>query len=268
MTALGTRLGALGKFMPNLANFSTPQPAGPPELKVRDVVSSYGPIEALHGVSLDVAPGEAVAVLGANGAGKSTLMRSISGGMGPKSGRVTFCGVDITYRPPNQILRLGMAHVPEGRQILVRQTVEDNLLLGRMIRKDKAKAAEDMESVLETFPVLKEKLRQMAGELSGGQQQMLAIARGLMADPKLLLLDEPSLGLAPALMEDLSQRIQQIRKERGMGIVLVDQNVFMAAELTERAYILQTGNIISEEKSSDLLGNKELLSAYLGSQRA
>ncbi len=236
-------------------------------LQARDVVAAYGPIEALHGVSIDVAEGEAVAVLGANGAGKSTLMRSISGGMRPRSGRVTFRGVDITNSQPNKVLRLGMAHVPEGRQILVRQTVGDNLLLGRLIRKDRDKAAKDMEEVLDIFPVLREKFRQLAGELSGGQQQMLAIARGLMADPKLLLLDEPSLGLAPALMEDLTERIQRIRKERGMGMVLVDQNVFMAAELTDRAYILQTGKVVSEEKSADLLGNKELLSAYLGSRR-
>ncbi|HXG36096.1 MAG TPA: ABC transporter ATP-binding protein [Dehalococcoidia bacterium] len=234
---------------------------------MRDLYSAYGPIEALHGVSLDVGPGEAVAILGANGAGKSTLLRSISGGMRPRSGKVVFRGVDITFRRPDEILRLGMAHVPEGRQILVRQTVEDNLLLGRMIRKDRAKAAQDMEEVLDFFPALKEKFRQMAGELSGGQQQMLAIARGLMANPRLLLLDEPSLGLAPALMEELTERIQRIRQERGMGIVLVEQNVFMAAEITDRAYILQTGRVISEQKSSELLGNRELLAAYLGSRR-
>lgn len=245
-----------------------PETLGPFELRVVDLISSYGPIEALHGVSIHIAPGEAVAVLGANGAGKTTLLRTISGGMRPRQGSITFADVDITGWQPNEILRLGMAHVPEGRQILVRQTVEENLLLGRMIRRDRAQAKQDMDRLLQVFPALREKLKHLAGQLSGGQQQMLAIARGLMANPKLLLLDEPSLGLAPALVEELTELIQQIRAERGMGLMLVEQNVFMAAQLTERAYILQTGRIASEERSKDLLGNRAVLAAYLGARRA
>lgn len=247
--------------------WSSPQPAGPSALEVRNLVSAYGPIEALHGVSLHVAPGEAVAVLGANGAGKTTLLRTISGGMRPRAGSIRFAGVDISGRRPNEILRLGIAHVPEGRHILVRQTVHENLLLGSLIRKDRAKVKEDLDQVLQVFPVLKEKLKQVAGELSGGQQQMLAIARGLMADPKLLLLDEPSIGLAPALMEELTGLIQRIRAERQTGLLLVEQNVFMAAQLTERAYLLQTGRIASEMPSADLLGHREVLAAYLGARR-
>jgi len=248
-------------------SWSVPQAAGPPELHATDIVASYGPIEALHGVSLRCGAGEAVAVLGANGAGKSTLLRTMSGGMRPRSGVVTFAGVDITHRPSSDCLRLGLGLVPEGRQILVKQTVEENMFLGRLIRKDRAQAAQDMEQILDIFPMLREKKRQIAGELSGGQQQMLAIARGLMSNPKMLLLDEPSLGLAPALMEELTELIRRTRQERKMGIVLVEQNVFMAAELTDRAYILQTGRVVSEQKSSEILGNQELLSAYLGARR-
>lgn len=242
--------------------------AGPPGLEVKDLVAGYGPLEVLHNVSIKVTPGEAVAVLGANGAGKTTLLRAISGGLKARRGSVTFCGADITSRRPDEILRLGMAHIPEGRQIFVHQTVLENLLLGRMIRKDRAEAKTDLDRVLEVFPQLNGKLNQVAGELSGGQQQMLAIARSLMANPKLLLLDEPSLGLAPALMEELTGLIGRIRAERGMGIVLVEQNIFMASQLTERAYIMQSGRVISEERAADLMGDRDVMAAYLGTQRA
>lgn len=228
------------------------------------MVARHGSVEALHGLSMQVAAGESVAVLGANGAGKTTLLRCISGTMRPRQGAIRFAGVNLTRLAPHEILRLGVAHIPEGRQIFTRQTVLENLLLGGLVRRDKAAAREDMEVLIAVFPPLKEKLYRAAGELSGGQQQMLAIARGLMANPKLLLLDEPSLGLSPLLVDELTELIKRIKNERQMGILLVEQNVFMASELTERAYVMRNGLIVSELRSEELLGSSDLVAAYLG----
>ncbi len=244
--------------------FQTPRATGPYALVMEDLVVAHGSIEAVHGISLHVAPGEAVAILGANGAGKSTLLRAISGLMRPRRGTITFAGVDITGCPANQILRLGIAHVPEGRMIFAQQTVRENLLLGQLIRKDKARAREELDHLLDVFPALRSKLDQAAGALSGGQQQMLAIARGLMADPKLLLLDEPSLGLAPVLVDEVAELIARLRREQQMGLLLVEQNPFIATEITERVYILQTGLIRSELRSAEVMDNMEILAAYLG----
>ena len=248
----------------SLAQFSSPTPTGPLQLEVEGLVARHGPVEALHGVSLRVAPGESVAILGANGAGKTTLLRCISGSMRARAGVVCFAGVHLTGLAPHNILRLGLAHVPEGRQVFTQQTVLENLLLGGLIRNDKVEARRDMESLLNVFPALREKLHRAAGELSGGQQQMLAIARGIMANPKLLLLDEPSLGLSPILVDELTDLIQQLKEERAMGILLVEQNAFMAAELTERVYVMRNGLIGAEYTSEEVLGNRDLIDAYLG----
>jgi ABC-type branched-subunit amino acid transport system ATPase component len=233
-------------------------------LQLRDVTIGYGPIAAVHGLSLSVGAGEAVALLGANGAGKSTTLRALSGLLRPRSGQILWDGTDLVGRRPADILRLGIAHVPEGRQLFAQQTVAENLLLGQLVRKDRARALEDMDYLLGVFPALKPKLKQPAGQLSGGQQQMLAIARGLMSNPRLLLLDEPSLGLSPMLVDEVAELIARLRSERQMSLLLVEQNPFMAARLTERVYVLQTGRIRSELRSSDVMGNVALLDAYLG----
>lgn len=235
-------------------------------LQVRELVVGYGPILALHGVSIDVRPGEAVALLGANGAGKTTLLRSVSGLLRPRAGQIAWEGLDLTRCSPAQVLAAGIAHVPEGRMIFAQQSVQENLLLGQRMRRDLAQASEDLDWVLQRLPALKQRLGQSAGSLSGGQQQMLAIARGLMSRPKLLILDEPSLGLSPRLVEEVAELIAAIRAERGMSLLLVEQNPLMAARLTERVYVLQNGRLRGELRSQDVLGNVQLLNAYLGEE--
>ena len=203
-------------------------------------------------------------MLGANGAGKTTLLKTISGVLRPTEGTIRFRGQDIRGRPPHELVRMGIAHVPEGREIFVRQTVEDNLRLALLVRRDKTGARDDVERVLDLFPALREKLRQRAEELSGGQQQMLAIARALLTRPRLLLLDEPSLGLAPTLMEEVASRLRDIRADGSMSILIVEQNVAMAIQLTDRTYVMRTGEFVSERPSAELWGRQDLIAAYLG----
>ena len=242
--------------------------AGPRRLAVEDLVAGYGKMEVLHGVNLHVEAGEAVAILGANGAGKTTLLRALSGLLKPGSGRAAFGEFDLARARPDEILRQGIAHVPQGRQVFTEQTVEENLLLGSRLRRDREAVAVDRGYVLEVFPALLEKLHDRAGNLSGGQQQALALARGLMAAPRLLLLDEPSLGLAPRLVDELGELLRAVRADRGMGMLLVEQDALLALELTDRAYVLQRGTIVMEAPSRELVGDPDVVFAYLGGAHA
>jgi branched-chain amino acid transport system ATP-binding protein len=237
---------------------STPNEAS---LVVSDVVAGYGAIEVLHGVSVTANAGQSVAIVGANGAGKSTLLRTISGLLPAQRGTIEFAGHSLLGRKPHEIARLGVAHVPEGRQILQHLTVRDNLFLGA---REKAGRLERLERQLETFTILRDKLDQPGGQLSGGQQQMLAIARALMSEPKLLLLDEPSLGLSPKLTDDLSELLIQVRADSHATFVLVEQNIALAAQLTEQAVLIQRGSVVRVEDSKALMSDAALLEAYLG----
>jgi branched-chain amino acid transport system ATP-binding protein len=246
-----------------------PQPngavgAGAAILSVSDLVVNYGQVEALHGISLEVRPGEVVAVIGSNGAGKSTTLRAISGMIRPTSGRITFDGRDIAGLRSHQIVRLGLVHVPEGRQVFANQSVRDNLLLGAYhARGDQAATSRLLERELDRFPVLRERQRQLAGTLSGGEQQMLAISRGLMGRPKVLLLDEPSMGLAPLLVRQVADTVQQLNAE-GVTILLVEQMATMALSVAHRAYVVQNGTIRIEGPSGRLARDPEVVRAYLG----
>ncbi|WP_129669262.1 ABC transporter ATP-binding protein [Phytoactinopolyspora endophytica] len=233
-------------------------------LLAKGLNAGYGKIAVLHDISLQVAAGESVALLGANGAGKTTFLRTVSGLMRPTSGRIELGGEDVVRCSPTQILRRGMAHVPQGRQIFGGLSVRENLLLGCRLRTDKAAIKEELEYMLEVFPALAQKIRQPAGDLSGGQQQALAIARALMSNPSLLLLDEPSLGLAPRLVDDLCQMLSRIRDDRKMGMLVVEQDTLLALELTERAYVLQRGEIIMTGRSAELASDPAVVYAYLG----
>ena len=226
--------------------------------------ASYGQVEALKGIDLEVGQGEVVCLLGANGAGKSTLLRVISGIMHPRQGSVNFNGSDISYEKPNNIVRLGLSHVPEGRQIFSMLTVRQNLLLGRYVhRKRKGEQTALFELVFQLFPVLQRRVHQKAGTLSGGEQQMLAIGRALMSSPQLLLLDEPSLGLAPLVVNDIFNVIQDLRRN-GISILLVEQNVMSALNASDRAYIMETGRIAIHGKASGMLDDDEVRRRYLG----
>jgi branched-chain amino acid transport system ATP-binding protein len=230
-------------------------------LDIRELEAGYRRnVDVLHRVSLRVERGEAVSLLGANGAGKTTLLRVVSGLLQPHSGEIRFLGEDTVGRRPHQIARNGLAHVPEGREIFVRQTVAENLALGSMGAADRG---EREAALLEVFPVLREKLQQPAGELSGGQQQMLAIARGLMSSPAVVMLDEPSLGLSPKLVDEVAVLLKRLREQLSLTVLLVEQNAAMAAQVTERAYVMRRGEIVLEAPARELLGNEELRSAYL-----
>lgn len=231
-------------------------------LETNELTAGYGGnADVLHGVSVNVAEGEAIAILGANGAGKTTLLRTICGLIRARSGTVRLRGSEIVGRPAHRIARAGLAHVPEGRQIFVGQSVAENLRLGAM---NSARWEERQEHLLEVFPVLREKLDQNAGELSGGQQQMLAIARGLMSAPSVLMIDEPSLGLSPKLVDDLTGLLLRLRAELNIAVLLVEQNAAVAAGVADRAYVLRLGSVVLEEAAKDLLGSQDVLSAYLG----
>jgi len=235
-------------------------------LKIRNLRSFYGNLQALKGVSLHIEAGEIVALIGANGAGKSTLLNSISGVISSKRGQILLDGKDITYFPPQRIVKEGISLVPEGRQLFSPLSVMDNLLLGAYQRfsiKKKTQIERDLERVFQIFPILKERRKQVAGTLSGGEQQMLAIARGLMSKPKILLLDEPSMGLAPKIVQDIFRIILRLRDE-GTTIFLVEQNAQKALEIADRGYVIETGRIVFEGKSEELLGNREIIRAYLG----
>ena len=243
-------------------------------LRLRNVNAYYGRVQALKRVSLHVSPGEIVCLIGANGAGKTTTLRSISGLMEPPSlpsrieGEIQFDGSTMLGLSPDQIVRLGISHVPEGRQLFGPLTVMDNLRLGAYQRHREARRriGEEMRPIFDLFPVLKERTSQLAGTLSGGEQQMLAIARALMSKPKLLLLDEPSLGLAPIVTREIFETIEGLRRQ-GMTILLVEQNARMALKVADRGYVLETGKVILEGSSEELLENREVQRAYLGKGR-
>ncbi len=236
-------------------------------LRVQDLVVSYGAVAALRGVSLHVGKGEVVALLGANGAGKSTMLRTISGLLLPKSGEIRFLGQRINGVPPARIVRLGLAHSPEGRRLFGSLTVAENLRLGASTRADRSGIEADRERLNALFPVLKERARQQAATLSGGEQQMVALARALVARPKLLLLDEPSLGIAPIIMQQIFASLAEL-KSSGMTMLLVEQNMSMALDLADRAYVLRTGEVSLEGDARELKTNyEEVAAAYLGARR-
>lgn len=232
-------------------------------LSVKDLVVNYGAIRALRGITFDVRKGEIISLIGSNGAGKTTTLHSISNLIKKQSGSVLFDGEDITSLPAAQIVHRGLIQVPEGRRIFANLSVKDNLEMGAYTRKDKAKTRQDMEHVFELFPRMKERLRQLAGTLSGGEQQMLAMGRGLMADPKLLLLDEPSMGLAPILVDEIFDIIKKINED-GTTILLVEQNAYKAMSIASRVYILETGLISSSGDAKDMIKDPAVKEAYLG----
>jgi branched-chain amino acid transport system ATP-binding protein len=232
-------------------------------LKLSNVSAAYGSVPAISNVAIEIGAGEAVGLLGANGAGKSTTLRAISGLVKLSSGKVTFDGVDVASLPPHRIPELGIAHVPEGRQVFPEMTVQENLEIGAFVPKAKAERAHSMELVYEIFPRLAERKRQLAGTMSGGEQQMLAVGRGLMLKPRLLMLDEPSLGLAPVMTDVTFEKIGEIHK-MGTAILLVEQNVSRALSLVQRAYVLESGRVIMHGASEELANNKQVQAAYLG----
>ena len=231
-------------------------------LKAEDLNGYYGPIHAVKGVSFEVREGESVTLIGANGAGKSTTLKTISGLMRSRGGVIEFMDKSIAATPAHKIVELGLAHVPEGRRIFTRMTVEENLDMGAFIKKN-ANVEQDKERVFEQFPRLKERRKQIAGTLSGGEQQMLAMGRALMSDPKLLMLDEPSMGLAPILVEQVFDIITELHKA-GTTILLVEQNAEMALSIADRAYVMETGRITLSGTGEELAASEEVQKAYLG----
>ena len=232
-------------------------------LRIQSLTAAYGKIQALRGISLHVGEGEIVTLIGANGAGKSTLLKVISGLVPPVRGEAFFCDFDITKLPPEKIVKQGISQVPEGRQIFSPLTVIDNLILGAYVRRNKREIHGKLTSIFDIFPLLRERQKQYAGTLSGGEQQMLAIGRALMSDPKLLLLDEPSMGLAPIIVSEIFQVIRDLR-DRGTTILLVEQNARAALKIADRGYVMETGRIVLQGLSKELLENKEVKRAYLG----
>ncbi len=232
-------------------------------LKIDNLHFSYGDLNVLWDVSLDVQDREIVTVVGANGAGKSTLLKNISRLVKPKSGNIVFNGFNVEKLSAHEVVELGIVQVPEGRRIFPQMTVVENLRMGSYIERARKKRDENMERIFSLFPRLKEREKQLGGTMSGGEQQMLAIARGLMADPKLLLLDEPSLGLSPLLVKNIFDIINEIR-EQGVTILLVEQNVYQSLRIADRGYVLETGRIVLKEKGEALLNNEHVKKAYLG----
>ena len=232
-------------------------------LEIEDLKVYYGMIQALKGISFRVEEGEVVALIGANGAGKTTTLHTITGLLHAKEGRIVFDGKDITKTPAHKIVTMGMAHVPERRRIFHDLTVYENLMLGAYTRNDKAEIEESLENVYERFPRLKEREKQIGGTLSGGEQQMLAIGRALMSRPRILLMDEPSMGLSPLYVTEIFNIIERIR-ETGMTVLLVEQNAKKALSIADRAYVLETGTVSMEGKASDLLADDGVRKAYLG----
>ena len=232
-------------------------------LKVTDLKVKYGMIEAIKGISFEVRDGEIVTMIGANGAGKTTTMHAISGLVKAAEGSIKLDDVELTKTPANKIVGMGLAQVPEGRRVFAEQTVEENLILGAYLRKDKSKMVEDMEEVYQLFPRLKERRKQLAGTLSGGEQQMLAMGRALMAKPSILLLDEPSMGLSPLLVSEIFHIIREIN-DKGTTILLVEQNAKRALAIADRAYVLETGSITLEGTGEELANDERVQKAYLG----
>lgn len=232
-------------------------------LQLHNIVTHYGNIQALKGISLEINPGEIVTVIGANGAGKTTLLKTISGALRPTTGSIRFMNRDMTAKPAAEMVAAGVAMVPEGRRVFPRMSVLENLQLGAYLNKNKREVKNDLERVFTLFPKLKDRVRQVAGTLSGGEQQMLAMGRALMARPKLLLLDEPSMGLAPKIVFDIFDIIQQINRE-GTTVLLVEQNAHMALSIAQRGYVLETGQIVMQDQADRLLNNEQVKRAYLG----
>ena len=237
-------------------------------LELANVEASYGPVQALRGVSLSVMKGKIVTVLGANGAGKSTILKTISGIIDPSKGQIRFDGEEIQGRDPDWIVRRGIGHAPEGREVFALLTVEENLRMGAYTRRDRDGVAKDIDLVYRYFPILKERARQEAGLLSGGQQQMLAIGRALLSRPKLMLMDEPSLGLSPLLTQEIFRIIVRINQEQGTTILLVEQNANMALEVGNHGYVLEVGRIVMEDTCERLAQNKDVQEFYLGMKAA
>jgi branched-chain amino acid transport system ATP-binding protein len=235
-----------------------------PLLQVRGVRAGYGDVPVLWDVDLDVFPREMVGLLGSNGAGKSTLLSVLSGLVTMVSGAILWEGKDVTALLPAQRVRLGITQIPEGRLLFSGLTVRQNLQLGAFLRTDKAQVAADMESIFELFPLLRERKTQSAGTLSGGEQQMCAIGRGLMSRPRLLLIDELSLGLAPVMVDQIVDSLKRVFRERDLSIVLVEQDVQLGLELTQRAYVLETGRVVKQDRSDCLAGDPDIRKAYLG----
>lgn len=232
-------------------------------LKVENLVVRYGMIEAIKGISFEVRDGEIVTLIGANGAGKTTTMHTISGLLKPASGSIMLDGVDLTKTQSHKIVSMGLAQVPEGRRVFAQQTVEENLLLGTYSRTDKNNFQKDLEHVYSLFPRLEERKKQLAGTLSGGEQQMLAMGRALMSKPKIMLLDEPSMGLSPLLVKEIFRIIEDINKQ-GTTVLLVEQNAKMALAIADRAYVLETGKITLEGTGEELAASEQVRKAYLG----
>ena len=235
-----------------------------PLLKVSGIETFYGPIQAIRGVSLEVPEGKIVTVLGANGAGKTTILRTISGVLDPDRGEITFDGSDIVGTTPDRVMRRGICHSPEGREIFPFLSVAENLLMGSYTRRDKDQVARDLEMCFGYFPRLKERADQRAGQLSGGEQQMLAISRALMGQPKLLLLDEPSLGLSPILTLQIFEIVKRINRERGVAILLVEQNAHIALQTADYGYVLEVGRIVMEDTCQRLMEKDDIKEFYLG----
>jgi branched-chain amino acid transport system ATP-binding protein len=233
-----------------------------PLLKLDDVVAFYGDFQALFGVSFEVRPNEVLALLGGNGAGKTTCLRVVSGLLRPRSGTVHFAGKDITRTPPDVIVDLGIAHVPEGRQLFPEMTVEENLYLGSQLPRARAHRAQNLERMYALFPRLSERRRQLAGTLSGGEQQMVAISRALMSEPKLLMLDEPSLGLSPKLTEQTLAAVREIAKS--VTVMIVEQKVMEGLEISDRGYVIEHGKLVKEGAAAQLIADPSIREAYLG----
>jgi len=239
------------------------RPESPALLRLENLHASYGPIAALRGLDLVVSPGELVCLIGANGAGKTSTLRAISGLLPPARGRIVFDGREIQGDVPAAILKAGIAHCPEGRRVFPYLTVDENLAMGAYVRRDRSAIAADVDEVCRHFPILAERRQQMAGTLSGGEQQMLAIARALMARPRLILFDEPSLGLAPTVVETTFAIIADIRR-RGTTVLMVEQNAYAALRMADRGYVMETGRIVLEGTARDLLDDDHVRRAYLG----
>ena len=235
-----------------------------PLLKIRNIETYYGPIMAIKGVSLDVKEGSIVTILGANGAGKTTILKTISGVMDPEKGSIEFLGRQIEGMAPDKIVRLGISQVPEGREIFEELSVKENLMMGAYLRNDRSGIKQDIDTIYNYFPVLGERSAQKAGSMSGGEQQMLAIGRALMSRPKLLLLDEPSLGLSPKLMQEIFNIIKRINAEQKTSMLIVEQNALMALTLAQHGYVLELGRIVLEDSCKELMENEDIKEFYLG----
>lgn len=233
-------------------------------LEIKNLTVSYGAIGALHSISLEVKQGDIVTLIGSNGAGKTTTLRTVSGLLRPKKGEILYNGKNIVGLPPHQIVQMGLSHVPEGRMIFANLTVWENLKLGAYLQKDKGVIQKELEYIFSIFPRLKERESQMAGTLSGGEQQMLAIGRALMAKPKFLMLDEPSLGIAPLLVKTIFEKVVEINRQHGITILLVEQNANLALQVSRYGYVLETGKVTLQDNSEALRHNPQVKSAYLG----